>query len=297
MRRKAFVIMPFRKSLNSYYPKIFRPALESEGYEVTRSDDLFLPRPIIEDIQESIRNADLILCEMTGRNPNVFYELGLAHAIGKPAILISNTRNDVPFDLHHVRAIFYNPSEVGWEEKLYQDIKLAAAAARKLRIIWPTPLISNNRTLTSIKVITIADFMRNEERLENGDSVLVFTNTLEYDRKEMLGTILTNLKKGVIYKYILCGDKLVKRDWELFRQSLKENMVKRPPEAKIEVTQIAPLIKATTAIHEHKDPVNHPYEAYSVLGHIFESDTCIELSRSVARTTRDYFWQVWEGLK
>lgn len=93
------------------------------------------------DIQDSILAADLILCEMSGRNPNVFYELGLAHAIGKPAILISRKEEDIPFDLRHVRTILYDSTEAGWEDKLQEDIKAAAQAVMILNEIWPPPLI------------------------------------------------------------------------------------------------------------------------------------------------------------
>jgi hypothetical protein len=75
--KKAFVLMPFKEPYNSYYPAIFRPALESAGYSVSRADDVFTPRPVMLDVQKAILDADLILCEMSERNPNVFYELGL----------------------------------------------------------------------------------------------------------------------------------------------------------------------------------------------------------------------------
>ena len=113
---KAFVLMPFMEPYNSYYPAIFKPALQNAGYtEVIRSDDLFTPRPIMLDIQQSIINADLVLCDLSERNPNVFYELGLAHAIGKPAILIAREQDDIPFDLRHIRVIVYDYSRAGWE--------------------------------------------------------------------------------------------------------------------------------------------------------------------------------------
>ena len=138
--------MPFCHSFSSYYPAIFKPALEAVGYIVTRADDLFTPRPIMLDIQDSILAADLILCEMSGRNPNVFYELGLAHAIGKPAILISRKKDDIPFDLRHVRVILYDPTEAGWESKLQEEIGLAAQAVVTSSEIWPPPLIDVSPT-------------------------------------------------------------------------------------------------------------------------------------------------------
>lgn len=139
--KKAFVVMPFRQPFNSYYRGIFRPALKSEGYEVFRADDSFVSGPIVEGIRESIQMADLILCEMSDRNPNVFYELGLAHAIGKPAILVSNTEKDIPFDVQHIRSIIYDSSELGWERKLQRSIRAAAKDMATLDLSWPAPLI------------------------------------------------------------------------------------------------------------------------------------------------------------
>ena len=93
------------------------------------------------DIQESILNSDIVLCEMTGRNPNVFYELGLAHAAGKPAILLSSNEEDIPFDLRHVRVIYYETRMAGWEDKLRRSIASAAAAAMQSNNRWPPPLM------------------------------------------------------------------------------------------------------------------------------------------------------------
>jgi len=139
--KRAFVLMPFREPIGSYYPAIFKPALEAVGYNVTRADDLFTPQPVMQDIRDSILAADLILCEMSDRNPNVFYELGLAHAIGKPAILISRKADDIPFDLRHVRVILYDSTEAGWENKLQEDIGVAAQAVVTSTEIWPPSLI------------------------------------------------------------------------------------------------------------------------------------------------------------
>ena len=98
----VFVIMPFREPFNGYYQQLYRPTLEQLGYEVVREDDIFNPRPIMLNVQDSILAADMVLCELTDRNPNVLYELGLAHAIGKPAIMVARSEDDIPFDLRHI---------------------------------------------------------------------------------------------------------------------------------------------------------------------------------------------------
>jgi hypothetical protein len=141
-KKQAFVLMPFQNPYNSYYQAIFKPALEAAGYIVTRADDLFTPLPIMLDIQRSILEAHLILCEMSGKNPNVFYELGLAHAVGRPVILVSRKEEDIPFDLRHVRIILYDSTEVGWEEKLRTAITAAAKSVEENNDVWPPPLMN-----------------------------------------------------------------------------------------------------------------------------------------------------------
>jgi hypothetical protein len=124
--RKAFVIMPFKEPINACYKNVFKPALIAAGYTVHRVDEIYKPNVIIRDIQKSVMDADLILCELTGRNPNVLYELGLAHAVGKPAILVTRNKKDVPFDLSHIRYIPYDTAIPGWGEKLKSDITRSA---------------------------------------------------------------------------------------------------------------------------------------------------------------------------
>ena len=141
--------MPFRQPYDSYYPAVFKAALEDAGYEVARADDLFTPRPIMLDIQRAILDADLILCEMSEKNPNVFYELGLAHAIGRPAILVSRKEDDIPFDLRHLRVIVYDYTVAGWEGKLRQAITAAARSVEPGHEIWPPALVTQGEPPTS----------------------------------------------------------------------------------------------------------------------------------------------------
>jgi hypothetical protein len=136
--------MPFSEPLNLNYHEIFKPALEDAGYSVTRADDLSMPRPIMDDIRKSIRETELILCEMSGKNANVFYELGLAHAIGKPAILVYQDKDDIPFDLRHIRTIRYDPKEDAWKDTLQERIKKAVREVEISNVKWPLPLTTMN---------------------------------------------------------------------------------------------------------------------------------------------------------
>lgn len=115
--------MPFDEPFNSYYDLILKPAVEESNLEPLRGDSLFKPSPIMGDIWEMIQDSKVLLAEFTGKNPNVFYELGLAHAIGKPVVLISETMSDVPFDLQALRVVLYDKDDPAWGDKLRQSIK------------------------------------------------------------------------------------------------------------------------------------------------------------------------------
>ncbi len=81
------------------YKRVIQPAVEATGLECVRGDEIYSKPKITDDIWKSLRAARVVIAELTGRNSNVFYELGLAHAIGKPAIILTRNEEDVPFDL------------------------------------------------------------------------------------------------------------------------------------------------------------------------------------------------------
>lgn len=93
--------------MDQVYGVLIRPALERSGYTVARADSELHQVAIMRDVVAGIEGADLIVADMTGRNANVFYELGLAHALRKPAILLAQSTDDIPFDLGAYRTVIY----------------------------------------------------------------------------------------------------------------------------------------------------------------------------------------------
>jgi len=81
----CFVIMPFGVPFDRYYSNIFAPAIQEAGLRAHRGDSIFSSTTIMSDVWHCIRNASVVLADVTGKNANVFYELGLAHASRKPA--------------------------------------------------------------------------------------------------------------------------------------------------------------------------------------------------------------------
>lgn len=120
----CFVLMPFRDPFLRIYEDHIKPTLENIGLRVMKSDDFFATREVIEDIWEYINKARIIVADVTGRNSNVFYELGLAHTVGKPVIILTQDKNDVPFDLRHIRYFKYTDNKKGWKE-LRRNLKNA----------------------------------------------------------------------------------------------------------------------------------------------------------------------------
>jgi len=110
----CFVIMPFDPSYQTEYERIIRPAVEESGLECIRADEIYSRPQITADIWKSLRSTRIVIAELTGRNTNVFYEVGLAHALGKPVIIITKNEDDVPFDLKALRYLFYNTDDPFW---------------------------------------------------------------------------------------------------------------------------------------------------------------------------------------
>ena len=97
------------------YYKLIRPTIESLGLQCIRADNL-TGQIIIEDIWTKINQCGIIVAEVTGRNPNVMYELGIVHTIGKPTILITQQIQDIPFDFAHLRHYPYEDNIDGFRE-------------------------------------------------------------------------------------------------------------------------------------------------------------------------------------
>lgn len=119
----CFVMMPFASPIGNYYQHIYEPAIRKAGLRPIRADnEIFSTGKIIDQIWGGISTAKVLICEMTTRNPNVFYELGLAHALRKPVVLVCSNGDDVPFDLKHIRVIYYDVNDPFWGDKLIEKV-------------------------------------------------------------------------------------------------------------------------------------------------------------------------------
>jgi hypothetical protein len=100
------VMMPFHPNFDAVYSTLQRLAT-SVGLRCRRADDIWENPAVIQDVVTLIDRSNVVVCDCTGRNPNVFYEIGIAHALGREVILITQAESDIPFDLRHLRFVQY----------------------------------------------------------------------------------------------------------------------------------------------------------------------------------------------
>lgn len=113
-RSKCFVLMSFHKDFEVVYGEI-KKALSENGYACSRADELGRGgKPIMATILNGIVASHFVIADLTGQNPNVFYELGVAHSFKDPQniILIAQSVNDIPFDIRHLNTIIYKPDNI-----------------------------------------------------------------------------------------------------------------------------------------------------------------------------------------
>lgn len=112
----CFYLGPFAEPFNAIYSDHIVKPLAEQGITIERADEIFSTDAVIEDVWEGINCAKVVIADVTGKNPNVMYEVGMAHTIGKPVLLISQIADDLPFDLRHRRCIIYDYTPPGIQE-------------------------------------------------------------------------------------------------------------------------------------------------------------------------------------
>ena len=105
------VMMPFQSDMSDVY-KTIKKASKEAGFSCKRADDIWKHSTVIQDVFSLIFQSNIVVCDFTGKNPNVFYEAGIAHTLGKFVVPITQSKDDIPFDLkHHRYAMYLNNSE------------------------------------------------------------------------------------------------------------------------------------------------------------------------------------------
>jgi hypothetical protein len=121
VRGDAFVVMQF-SGFEELYSDVIEPLTKKFGLRPYRADQVYGPGSILEDIIRGIETAQIVIAEITPTNENVFYEVGYAHALKKPTILLAEKDKKLPFDLSGFRCLFYENS-IGGKRKVEEGLK------------------------------------------------------------------------------------------------------------------------------------------------------------------------------
>jgi hypothetical protein len=118
----VFVLMPFNAKLEMVYTNHIKKMGDELGLTIRRADEIFSPEPFMKKVWDGICAAQLILADCTEKNANVFYEIGIAHTVGKKVVLITRSNDDIPSDIKHFDYIpyIYDPEGV---EMLIEKLK------------------------------------------------------------------------------------------------------------------------------------------------------------------------------
>lgn len=116
--------MPFDSAYEEVYREVYRPVCVANDLDCWRVDEIARPGSITRDIVEGIIDAEVIIADLTGQNPNVFYELGIAHSVGNKTIMTAQNIEDVPFDIRNYRVLLYEQTITG-SKKLWEDLNNA----------------------------------------------------------------------------------------------------------------------------------------------------------------------------
>ena len=192
-KEKCFVIMPIsdqgdypKGHFEKVYEQIFVPAIEATGYDAFRVDEDNMCTPIVEKIFKAIQECPMALCDLSNRNPNVLYELGIRQAYDKPVVLVKDEKTERIFDVSGINTISYMSTRL-YEEvldarKRISDAIISMKEGKQNSII---------KVLNAQKAMVSSDSMTKEEKIEILLSGLVkdVNDLKNQDRQSMIESV------------------------------------------------------------------------------------------------------------
>ncbi len=140
----VFVLIPFEKCFDDIYKFGIKGAADEVGAYAERLDEQIFIEGMLDRIFNQISKADVIVADMTGRNPNVFYEVGYAHALGKIVLLLTQNSDDIPFDLKHRQHTVYSGSIDTLKSDLVTKLQWAVSESRNKQDTESSELFSTH---------------------------------------------------------------------------------------------------------------------------------------------------------
>lgn len=199
-KEKCFIIMPISDQgdypeghFTKVYEQIIKPSVEDVGYEAYRVDENNICDSIINKIFDAIQKCPMAICDLSNRNPNVLYELGLRQAYDKPVVLIQDDKTQKIFDVAGIKTVFYKST------RFYEDVMEAREKIKKAILATKE---GEENTLAKVIKVNAADFSQIEVSQEDKINIIlagIYSELRELKNKGqdgLLGLVSTELKKS-----------------------------------------------------------------------------------------------------
>jgi len=205
----CFVLMPFAKPFDDVYRLIITPAVRQAGLEVMRADQIYTSGSIMEQIRSAIQQSRLCIADLTGRNPNVLYELGIAQTLGKPSILMAQDIQDVPFDIRQYRVIEYDGQLTHVEDTQKTLLRTISVTLGADRLDEARALIENGMVRAGVAILGVL--------LEQTLKHVLITS----DLVDVRGSFSRRLTMGRMIEALSNAQRITQEDAEKLRRTVE----------------------------------------------------------------------------
>lgn len=196
-KEKCFVIMPISNQgdypkghFQKVYEQIFVPAIEEAGYDAFRVDEDNMCTQIVEKIFKAIQECPMALCDLSNRNPNVLYELGIRQAYDKPVVLVQDDKTERIFDISGINTISYNSS------RLYEEVLDARG-----KITEAILTMKEGRHTSIIKVLKAQAASADSEDIPRDDRIEILLSGLIKDVNDLKNQNRPLAKENIYNEY------------------------------------------------------------------------------------------------
>lgn len=174
VKPRCFVIMPISTPsgyaddhFNKVYRYIIKPAVDKAGFVPVRVDEDGICDSIINKILKNLTECEMAICDLSSRNPNVMYELGIRQAFGKKVVLIQDEKTDKIFDVSGINTIFYNSNRV-YEDVVSSQDEISAAIKDTFE----------NGDISLLSLAKIAPASTESKPLNNNDEMMIILRSI-----------------------------------------------------------------------------------------------------------------------
>jgi len=217
--------MPFAAQFRATYETAIKPAVSEAGdrfgTKITcrRGDEIIGPGSINREIVSSIYMVDAVIADLTGNNPNVFYELGIAHCMGNKTVMITQDIAGAPFDVSAYRLIRYDATPEGLAA-LRSELTGAVLEILAGRVHQASNPVEDFVPIRYTNVvIRFEDIVRHERQVEK--EVWLIQPNMEVDLKLFRHVIKDNIeRRSINYRYLVPDTRSVRRNLQRLREVL-----------------------------------------------------------------------------